>query len=141
MYCSKAKLISLYRVEIFTFTPILRYIEWKLWTSIKVSRRLGQHLRICFLILLFFLQFAGFKLNAPPYSKTLHYLRILFPALRRPLVFQPMHSCAQGSRKSKISWELTKNGCHVRSPGLSKKPYMCSFQTNYTYYRGFYSSS
>ena len=26
----------------------------------------------------------------------------------------------QGSRKSKIGWELTKNGCHVRSPGLSK---------------------
>ena len=26
--------------------------------------------------------------------------------------------CAQGSRKSKIGWELTKNGCHVRSPGL-----------------------
>ena len=24
----------------------------------------------------------------------------------------------QGSRKSKIGWELTKNGCHVRSPGL-----------------------
>ena len=26
----------------------------------------------------------------------------------------------QGSIKSKIGWELTKNGCHVRSPGLSK---------------------
>ena len=46
----------------------------------------------------------------------------------------------QGSRKSKIGWELTKNGSHVRSPGLSKKPYMCSFQTNYPYYRGFYAS-
>ena len=46
----------------------------------------------------------------------------------------------QGSRKSKIGWELTKNGCHVQSPELSKKPYMCSFQTNYPYYRGFYAS-
>ena len=27
----------------------------------------------------------------------------------------------QGSRKSKIGWELTKNGCLVRSPGLLKK--------------------
>ena len=39
----------------------------------------------------------------------------------------------QGSRKSKIGWELTKNGCHMRCPGLSKKPYICSFQTNYPY--------
>ena len=47
---------------------------------------------------------------------------------------------AQGSRKSKIGWELTKNGCHVRSPWLSKQPYICSFQTNYPYYHGFYAS-
>ena len=44
----------------------------------------------------------------------------------------------QGSRNSKIGWELTKNGFHVRSPGLSKKPYMYSFQTKYPYYSGFY---
>ena len=24
----------------------------------------------------------------------------------------------QGSRKSKIGWELIKNGCHMRCPGL-----------------------
>ena len=75
-YCSKAKLISLYRVYLFNFTLILRHIEWKLWTSIKVSCRLGKHLSICFLIVLFFLQFAEFNLKAPPYSKTLHYSRI-----------------------------------------------------------------
>ena len=40
------------------------------------SHRLGKHLSICFKILLFFLQFAEFKLKAPPYSKTLHYTRI-----------------------------------------------------------------
>ena len=72
----KAKLIYLYRVELFTFTSILRHIEWKLWTSIKVSHILGKHLSICFLILLFFLQLAEFNLKAPLYSKTLHYLRI-----------------------------------------------------------------
>ena len=63
-------------MELFTFTPILRHIEWKLWTSIKVSHRLGKHLSICFLILLFFLQLAEFNLEAPLYSKTLHYWRI-----------------------------------------------------------------
>ena len=45
----------------------------------------------------------------------------------------------QGSRKSKIGLELTKNGCHVWSPGLSEKPYICSFQTNYPYNCGFYA--
>ena len=43
-YWSKAKLIYLYMVELFTFTPILKHIEWKLWTSIKVSPRLGTAL-------------------------------------------------------------------------------------------------
>ena len=76
IYWSKAKLISLYRVDLFTFTPILRHIEWKLGTSIKVSHRLGKHLRIFLKIWLFFLQFAEFNLKAPPYSKTLHYSRI-----------------------------------------------------------------
>ena len=42
-----------------------------------------------------------------------------------------------GSRESVIGWELTKNGCNVRSPGLLKKPYICSGKTNYPYYRGF----
>ena len=73
---SKAKFISFYRVDLFTFTPILRHIEWKLWTSIKVSHRLGKHFSFCFLILLFFLQFVEYNLKAPPYSKTLHYSRI-----------------------------------------------------------------
>ena len=30
-----------------------------------------------------------------------------------------------------------KNGCCMRSLGLSKKPYICSFQTNYPHYHGF----
>ena len=72
-YWTKVKLIYLYRVELFTFTLILRHIEWKLWTSIKVSHRLGKHLNICIYILLFFLQLAEFNLKAPLYSKTLHY--------------------------------------------------------------------
>ena len=63
-------------MELFTFTPILRHIEWKFWTLIKVSHRLGKYLNIRFLILLFYLQFAEFNLKAPPYSKTLHYSRI-----------------------------------------------------------------
>ena len=46
----------------------------------------------------------------------------------------------QSFRKSKIGGELTKNGCHIWSQGLSKKRYICSFQTNYPYYRGFYAS-
>ena len=46
------------------------------YLSIKVSYRLDKHLSTCFLILLFFLQFAEFKFKAPSYSKTLHYLRI-----------------------------------------------------------------
>ena len=34
----------------------------------------------------------------------------------------------QGCRKSKIGWELTKSGCHVRSLELfKKKTYMSSF--------------
>ena len=40
-------------------------------------------------------------------------------------------STHQGSKKSKIGWELTKSGCHVRSQELLKKTYICSFQTNY----------
>ena len=50
IYGSSAKLISLYRVYLFNFTLILWHIDWKLWTSIKVSCRLGKHLNICFLI-------------------------------------------------------------------------------------------
>ena len=72
----KSWIIFLYRVDLFTFTPILRHIKWKLWTSIKVSHRLCKQLSICFLILLFFLQFAEFNIKAPPYSKTLHYSRV-----------------------------------------------------------------
>ena len=34
-----------------------------------------------------------------------------------PLTFA-IQSEEQGSRKSKIGWELTKNGCHMRCPGL-----------------------
>ena len=64
-YWSKAKLISLKRLDLFTSTPILRHIKWKLWTSIKVSHRVGKHLSICFLIL--------FNLKAPLYLKTLHH--------------------------------------------------------------------
>ena len=45
----------------------------------------------------------------------------------------------QGSRKPKIGWELNKNGCHVQSPGLSKKPYMVSCKTYCPYYRGLYA--
>ena len=57
---SKAKFISIYRVDLFTFTPILRHIEWKLWTSIKVSHRLGKHLSI-FSFFLFFLFFSSYN--------------------------------------------------------------------------------
>ena len=89
-YWSKAKLICLSRVELFTFTPILRHIEWKLWTSIKVSHRLGKHLSICFLILLFFLQLAEFNLKAPLYSKTLHYSRISIS--RAPSPFRSIYN-------------------------------------------------
>ena len=35
--------------------------------------------------------------------------------------FLTMDTYKQGSRKSKIGWELTKSGCHVRSPELFKK--------------------
>ena len=84
-YWSKSKFICLYRVELFNFTPILRRIEWKLWTSIKVSHRLGKHLSICFLILLFFLQLAKFNPKAPLFSKTLHYSRISISRAPSPL--------------------------------------------------------
>ena len=82
-YWSKSKLISLYRVDLFTFIPILRHIEWKLWTSIKVSHRLGKHLSTCFKILLFFL--TEFNLKAPLCSKMLHYLRISISCAPSPL--------------------------------------------------------
>ena len=94
-YWSKAKLIYRYRVELFTFTPILRHIEWKIWTSIKVSHRLGKHLSICFLILLFFLQLAEFSLKAPLYSKTLHYSRISIS--RAPSPFTSIYNRDQGN--------------------------------------------
>ena len=90
IYWSKAKLISLYRVDLFTFTPILRHIKWKLWTSIKVSHILGKHLSICVLILLFFLKFAEFNLKAPPYSKTLYYSR--FSISRAPPPFRIIYN-------------------------------------------------
>ena len=93
--CSKAKLISLYRVNLFTFPPILRHIECKLWSSIKVSRRLGKHLSICFLILLFFLQLAEFNLKAPLYSKTLHYSRISIS--RAPSPFRSIYNQDRGN--------------------------------------------
>ena len=36
------------------------------------------------------------------------------------------HHCQQqGCRKSKIGWELTKCGCHVRSLELLKKKHIC----------------
>ena len=47
-YCSKAQFISLYRVLVFNFTPILRHIEWELWNSTRASSKLGKHLNICF---------------------------------------------------------------------------------------------
>ena len=72
-------------MDICTFTPILRHIEQKLWTSIKVSHRLGKHLSICFLILLFLLQSAEFNLKAPPYSKRCITRWFPFPALCRHL--------------------------------------------------------
>ena len=39
-------------------------------------------------------------------------------------------SSQPGSGKSKNSWELTKSGCHVQCPELSKKSYFCNFQTS-----------
>ena len=39
-------------------------------------------------------------------------------ALLQLLKLLPLQRPIQGSRKSKTGWELTKNGCHVRSPGL-----------------------
>ena len=105
IYCSKAKLISLYRGHLFTFTHISRHIKWKLWTSIKVSRRLGKHLSICFLILLFFLQFAEFNLKAPPYSKMLHYSRISISRALPP--FRSIYSPDRGnsSRGNVANWK------------------------------------
>ena len=94
-YWSTAKLIYPYRVELFIFTPILRHIEWKLWTSIKVSQRLDKHLSICFLILFFFLQLAEFNLKAPLYSKTLHYSRISIS--RAPSPFRSIYNRDQGN--------------------------------------------
>ena len=41
---------------------------------------------------------------------------------------------------SKSGWELIKSGCHVRSQELLKKYHIFSFQTNYSYYQGFYAS-
>ena len=43
-------------------------------------------------------------------------------------IFTIFVSPPQGSRISKICWELTKSGCHVQTPELSKKPYICSFK-------------
>ena len=79
----------------FTSTPILRHIKWKLWTSIKVSHRLGKHLSICFLILLFFLQFAQFNLKAPLYSKTLHHTQISIS--RAPPPFRSIYNQDRGN--------------------------------------------
>ena len=36
-----------------------------------------------------------------------------------------------------MGWELTKSGCHVRSPELTKMQFICIFQTYYPYYCGF----
>ena len=94
-YWSKAKLIYLYRVELFTFTPILRHIEWKNWTSIKGSHRLGKHLSIWFLIFLFFLQLAEFNQKAPLYSNTLHYSRISIS--RTPSPFKSIYNRDRGN--------------------------------------------
>ena len=95
---SKAKLISLYRVDLFTFTPILRNIKWQLWTSIKVSHKWGKHLSICFLISLFFLQFAEFNLKPPPYSKTLQYSRISISHALPPFRSIYNQDCGNSSR-------------------------------------------
>ena len=61
------------------------------------------------------------------------------PTKKNQLLVSEIRGCShQGSRKSKIVWELSKNGFHVRSPGFKKKQtYICSFQTNYPYYSGF----
>ena len=59
IYWSVAKLISLYMVDLSTFT--LTFRQRKLKASIKVSHILGKHLEIClFKILLFFLQVPSF---------------------------------------------------------------------------------
>ena len=86
-YCPKAKLISLYRVHIFNLPLILLYIDWKLWTSIKVSCRLCKPLNIGFLI---FLQFAEFNQKAPPYSKTL--ITWELPYSRAPTLLRSIYS-------------------------------------------------
>ena len=98
IYCLKAKSISCYRVDLFNFSPILRQIEWKLWTSIKVSRRLGKHLSIYFLFLLFFLQSATFNLKAPPYLKTLHFSRISISCAPPPFRSIYYRDCGNSSR-------------------------------------------
>ena len=94
-YWSKAKLISLCSVDLFTSTPVLRHTKWKLWTSIKVSHRLGKHLSICFLFLLFFLKFSQFNLKAPLYSKTLHHSRISIS--RAPPQFRSSYNQDRGN--------------------------------------------
>ena len=62
----------------------------------------------------------------------------ILPTLTAVTTANTVNTVATVTRKSKIGWELTKNGGHVRSPGL-KNMYIYSFQTNYPYCRGFYA--
>ena len=46
------------------------------------------------------------------------------PGLRQPGIPPP---ASQGSTQSKIGWELTKSGCHVRSPEKKKNTYISNY--------------
>ena len=69
------------------------------------------------------LDFFFFFLNLPDFC-------VIKLKVLREKPFKNIFLYYQGSRKSKIGWELTKNGSHVWSWWLSKQPYICSFQTN-----------
>ena len=63
-----------------------------------MSGRLGKHLNIGFLILLFFLQFAEYNLKAPPYSKTL-------------ITWEWSYSCAPTLYSRIYSQDLKNSSC------------------------------
>ena len=52
----------------------------------------------------------------------MHYVQLLHKVYTASVhtFYENPHGQGQGSRKSKIGWELTKSGCHVRSPELFK---------------------
>ena len=80
----KVKLFSLYRVDPFTFAPILRQ-------GFLYIRPTFKYLLFFF----FFLQFSEFNLKAPPYSKTLHYSRISISRALPP--FRSLYNCDHGN--------------------------------------------